>query len=102
MYGYDKNEYELQLDNTWKPVERLFDTWTELCNSKNMNTTIVDCPTVSEFKTALLNKDFICIFEHGNYGGYIPNTYVFKVEDEKITTETDLAYEKRFGFRTYY
>lgn len=98
MYGYDKNEYELQLDNTWKPVERLFDTWTELCNSKNMNTTIIDCPTVYEFKTALLNKDFICIFEHGNYGGYIPNTYVFMVQNEEVTCQTDLAYNKDIYF----
>lgn len=98
MYGYDKNEYELQLDNTWKPVERLFDTWTELCNSKNMNTTIIDCPTVYEFKTALLNKDFICIFEHGNYGSYIPNTYVFMVQNEEVTCQTDLAYNKDIYF----
>ena len=98
MYGYDIESYELQLDNTWKPVERLFDTWTELCNSKNMSTTIIDCPTVYEFKTALLNKDFICIFEHGNYGGYIPNTYVFMVQNEEVTRQTDLAYNKDIYF----
>lgn len=89
MYGYDdvnKNE-------------SLFNSWKSLCEEKTaLNTTIFACPTVYDFKTALLNKDFICIFEHGNYGGFIEDTYVFAIKNEEVTEEKNLAYNTDLYF----
>lgn len=89
MYGYDdvnKNE-------------SLFNSWKSLCEEKTaLNTTIFACPTVYDFKTALLNQDFICIFEHGNYGGFIEDTYVFAIMNEEVTEEKNLAYNTDLYF----
>ncbi len=90
MYGFDKKSEK----------DRCFNEWSELCEAKSMiETEILDCPTVFDFKTALLDKKYICIFEHGDYGGVVADSYVFKVQDEDVTKDTDLAYNKDLYYK---
>ncbi len=99
MYGFDEELYELSNDGSWISTERSFSEWTNLCNDKEeINTFIYDCPTVFDFKTALLDNDFICIFEHGIYDVLVENTYVFQIMGENVTESTDLAYNTDLYF----
>lgn len=89
MYGFDKKS----------EAERCFNEWSELCKTKSMiETKILDCPTVYDFKTALMDKEYICVFEHGDYGDIVADTYVFKVQGEEVTKDTDLAYNTDLYF----
>lgn len=98
MYGFDEEKYEL-IDGSWRPVKRELSNWTDICNNKqDMNTDVYDCPTIYDFKTALNDMDFICIFEHGNYGKIVADTYVFQVMGEEVTESTDLAYNTDLYF----
>lgn len=99
MYGFDEKQYEL-IDGSWRPVKRELSNWIDICNNKqNMNTAVYDCPTIYDFKTALNNMDFICIFQHGDYGVIVEDTYVFQVMGEEVTENTDLAYDTDIYFK---
>ncbi len=86
MYGWD-DVNSTTYEKWGKTVEN--------CNKRDMNMTIYAGMSVETYKTALLNKDFICIAEHGcDY--YPPNSsnciYSFLVYGEEATDQKDKDY----------